>query len=494
MFEKKAFFPLFVLCNICFLVYFLVLGYYNQPATDDYCILNAQVKYGINSSYTFWYQARNGRILPLYLTNTFLNLFQKTGSIFGFTLFMIAGFIFAIHRILNIIQKKHIPKQKLSQWSIFNIATFIFCLFVFNNFKFNTFYWLNASTMYFGGILFLLLGLGEILNNKIRWYSYPFVLFCFLYAGFSTENQALAMVMLFLGIIILNLAIGKKLDWNLSRLFYFATAILCMSFVLLLLAPGSQNRLNSESDLVVTNNSFNIIVSFLNNFTQKLFLLFIEIFLVYLPTILLSLPIIILISRDFISNEPVFKTINIWPFFFVALILIGICIAPTIFIFGFIGPQRVLTGVNAVLLILAIIICFQASVKYHNKLNIKYLTTLSCISLVLFIFNLSIRLSKELPVLQKYSQLEIQKRVELKMAKNGAEKYNYKNPDEFSTPTITETASLFLLKNILPNKYEAWKEIFKHEPILPNIVYPSEITIYQDCIGELYNKKIEIIK
>jgi hypothetical protein len=488
--ENKLFYPLLTLCNICFIAYYLILGYYNQPATDDYCLMAAKKDYGFNSPITYWYIFWNGRIFPLYLSNIFLSIFQKTGSIIWFTIFQIIGFTFAIFRILSIQVKKQRLNQALNTNKIFVISVFIFNILVFNNFKFNTFYWLNAATMYYGGILFYLIGIGEVLNYKTNWYSYPIIVFSFLYAGTSTENHALVMVIIMYSLILLKIIFGKRIDLILTKKYYWASAILLASFIILLLAPGSQVRLEHGYTEISNINFSEKIVVFIKNFSQKYLLFLGEILILYVPIILLIFPIFIKIIID---SNLTYKY-KFWPFLICVLLLLGATIAPTIYVYGFIGAQRVLTIANAILLLLFLIYCLYFVSKNKITFNLKTINILSSVSICCLIVLLAFKTINELPALIKYSNFEIEKRYKLEKAENNETEFNYKNPPEMNTPSVSEKIIGNFLKKISPSKYNAWAETLKFEPILPNIAYPTETKVYETCIGNAYNKSIKFVK
>ncbi len=496
MTQTKLFYSLLAACNFTFLVYFLLLGYYNQPALDDYCVISAQSYYGFNSPITFWYQFWNGRYLPLYFCNLFLSLFVKTDTTIWFTLFLMVGFIFSIYRILSILSKKYLVDKPTNNWHLFNISAFIFNILVYNNFKFNTFFWLNASTMYFGGILFFLIGIGEILANQKKWYSNALIVFSFLYAGCSTENHALVMVMIMVGLIGIKYLFPKKIKINLSPNYYLGTVSLFISFLLLIMAPGSQQRIVSDSAHVTNNGKLTLIIDFFQNFTLKYFQLIGEIILLYLPFVLLVIPIFLSIFNAQISQKIAdsnSKKIQIGPFILALIALIGAAIAPTIYIFGNLGPQRILTIVNVLLLAFTLIICLKVFIKNYKQLNFKLVHQIAIVAILMITAQVGMRIFTETPKLQKYSSFEIEKRKNLNEF-GGKEDFVYQNPEELNTPNISEKIIVYLLEPKYSDQLTPFRKILKHEPILPNIIDEFDIKIYEDCYHGAYRKVVKIRK
>jgi Family of unknown function (DUF6056) len=494
MSQKKIFFSILATCNIVFLIYYLIIGYYNQPALDDYCVIGAQNYWGFNSPISYWYRFWNGRFLPLYLCNIFLTLFTKTNTTIWFTVFLMIGFNFSIYRILSILSKKYLKQTVVEPLILLNISAFIFHVFIYNNFKFNTFFWLNASTMYFGGIMFLLIGIGEVISDKKRWYSYPLVIFSFLYAGCSTENHALVMAVFLFGLIAVKLFFKQKVNFNLNLKYYIGSVSLLISFLLLVSAPGSQHRIVDDSVHMAKSSQFDIILTFFQNFALKYIQLTFEIGLLYLPFAILLIPIFISIfSFIFPKNlvETNAKPFKIWPFFITVSLLIGAAIAPTVFIFGNLGPQRILTIVNAVLLTLLIISTLFYILK-HKNLNSKLVNQLSFAALVLIIFQVGFRIYTEIPVLQEYANFENKKRNEMAQFEGKTNQFQYQNPPELIAPTLSENISMYLLRKFKPENVETWGKIVKHEPVLPNTIDKFDTKIYEECYGVAFGKKIKI--
>ena len=492
--KNKLFYILLATTNVLFLVYYLILGYYNQPATDDYCVMSAQRYYGFHSPVKYWYLFWNARILPLYVSNIFLTLFQKTGTTIWYTISIILGFIFAIYRLLK---NAFINSNTIgSRFFLLNFSLFIFNIFVYNNFKFNTFYWLNASTMYFGGILYFIIGVGEIISPTKKWYSYPLLLISFAYAGTSTENHALVMVLILVGAVATRKIILKKYTPIFEPKLYISTAVISLFFIILISAPGSQHRIVSDALKPANFNFFEKMFGFLQNFTVKYLLFLGEIGLMYLPYFLLAVPVIItLFHKVYSKNLPklFLNKYQLLTAIGILIFLVGAAIAPTIYIFGNIGPQRVLTIANALLLCFGILFTIYWMEKKGSNYSFSKAFQWANISLIIIIFQLIFRIITEYPSVKEYASVEIKNRNIIKAAPEGQRLIEIWLAKSLNTPNLTERFATTLMSKLAPNQLEGWKSILKHEPILPNIPDKFEINVYEECYLGTFKKKIKIL-
>lgn len=492
--KEQIFNKLLLVCNLLFIGYYLFLGYYNQPATDDYCVLSAQRYYGFHSPISYWYLFWNGRILPLYVSNIFLTLFQKTDTTIWYTIVLMGGFIFSINRLLNKYLQKWEGEVQKNCFGILNFAIFIFNVFVYNNFKFNTFYWLNASTMYFGGIMFFLLGLSEIISVDRKWYSYPLIIFSFAYAGTSTENHALVMVLILWGWLFWQKFIAKS---RLGNKFLAATISLSICFLILVAAPGSRHRM--VSDVIQTANPtfFDKVFVFTQNFFIKYLLLLGEIGVMYLPFFMLTLPVFIILFKKYIGNRlpDFYKNLNSIIISLIALVLLlGAAISPTIYIFGNIGPQRVLTIVNALLLTFGLYLIGYVISKFGKSLKLSNLYLFANTSLIIIIFQLVFRIYSEYPTLNKYASQEELNRLVIEKVNSESELVEIKMASPFDTPNLTERIVKPILTKLAPNQADTWNKILKHEPILPNIPDQFETQVYEDCYFGNFKRKVKLMR
>ena len=341
--------------------------------------------------------------------------------------------------------------------------------------------------------MFWLIGIGEIISPIKKAYSYPIILLSMAYAGTSTENHALVMVLLLIFTIIIRTFFIDKPNAFTNKKLYFAAAIITIFFLILIAAPGSQHRIVSDT---IPQNKVGFVPFIFNlfqNFLSKYILLLGEISLMYLPFLAITIPVFLVLFNDFFGERPEKyfpkKTIN-YCITIGLILLVGAAIAPTIYIFGNIGPQRILTVVNALLLAYSLYLVYLTIIYF--KPNLKVLNRLTTIALMLIIIQLGYRFYSEVPTLKNYSAFEIKNRSIISMTPE-TEIPIIKNAATFNTPNLTEQAATYFLSKYAPNQLKNWSKILKHEPILPNIIDQSEIKVYEGCYMGGFRRKVEIV-
>ncbi len=388
--------------NLLSIVYLLILGYYNRLAMDDYCYLTIRNEHGFFSPFTFWYQNYQGRFAPQFFFNMIAKVFDLTHSLLPFTILFLTLFIWVLYKLL----KKIVPV--LSNFELLNLGAFVFSVFVINNYEFNTFFWLNVSAMYFGGVLFLLIGINEILSSKSNFRTYLLIIFCGVYVGSSSETFALIMsILTALALIIFLLRL--KFDYirfisdiHLRKLL-LAFIFCSVSFMIMYLAPGNDVRLK-----ITAINMQQQIPMPLHKFLPAA----LNAFLVFSGSTILKLPVWVLLSLPFLylgvylkDNILFFNKVDylkILPFCFV--IFLWICLLPTVYVQGDIGPGRALTHIAFYMTCFVAFISLLSGLKL--KLNKNYFLWMAMMSLSFWIYIIIGRLINEVPDVKRYAYSE----------------------------------------------------------------------------------------
>ncbi len=400
-FHRLLFYGFFV-ANLLSIIYFVLLGYYNRLAIDDYCYKTAQDEHGFFSPFTFWYQNYQGRFAPQFFINLITNIFGFIHSLLPFTILFQSLFIAIIYKLL----KKISPV--LSNFELLNLSIFIFSLFVINNYEFNTFFWLNVSAMYFGGLLFLLIGINEIISSKSYFWTYLLIIFCGIYVGSSSETFALIWSLIG-GLAIILFIRRTKNDYRLLianihfRKLVVAFIFCSVSFLVMYLAPGNDIRLK-----ITAINMHQQIPLPLN----KLFPATLGAFIVFscytafkLPFwILLSLPFLYLGNylKDKIPYSDKVVQIKLLSLYLAIFLLI--CLIPTVYVQGDIGPKRALTHVSCYITFYVVFVSFVSGLKI--KINKDYIVWLAVISMTFWIFIIINRMKNEMPEVKRYARSE----------------------------------------------------------------------------------------
>lgn len=235
---------LLLFSNLLYLLFILVIGYHNIPQADDYCFIEVNKNYGFFGSIGWWYSNWQGRVMPYIFINFFLGVYTRFGTLFPYTLFITFVYIFSIYSLLKKIIN---PKDSvLSRLFILGLSLTVFNTFLLFHFDTSTFFWINVSTMYFGGVAFFLLGVNQIFSKSKGILSYVVLIFSFLYAGSSSEHFGLISLIL-LGVMLFTIFFGRdKLTVEkrkiIERKLLLSLTVGVVAFLIMYLAPGNNIR------------------------------------------------------------------------------------------------------------------------------------------------------------------------------------------------------------------------------------------------------------
>jgi hypothetical protein len=470
------------IANALSLVYFLTLGYYNRLALDDYCYFSAQNDYGFLSPFTFWYHNYQGRFAPQFLINVITKVYETVHSLLPFTTLLLLLFIWATYKLIRRVM------PFLSFFEILNLSVLSFSIFVINNYEFNTFYWLNASAMYFGGVLFLLFGINAILSSHRNIFTYVMLIFCAIYVGSSSETFAFIWSVIG-GMIILAQLIKIRFDVRtfLTNIHFkkllLAFVFCAISFAIMFFAPGNGVRLkitavNMHQHLPLP---FHQLVPAAIHAFQK----FSVITILKLPFwILFSLPFLYLgntfrdsIKLNFIS----FKRFMLILLCFV--LFLWICLIPTVSALGELGPKRSLTDAAFYITCFIMILSFMAGMKIKViRPGFVWVGMIPIILWTIMIINL---LKNDIPEVKKYAQSEDKRIAYLKTMENKFVKdtllldplYIPVSPD---ADAPTKRLGIKLLGKAISNGFI--NREYTHHPIQPNEIKPAPQDFVNDCI------------
>lgn len=242
--------------NLLYLLFILVIAYNNIPQSDDYCFMVANKHYGFFGSIRWWYNNWQGRFMPYVCINFFLLIYEKIGSLFPYTLFITFVYVFSIyHLLVKIINPE---RSKWSRFFIAGLSLTIFNSLLLFHFDTSTFFWINVSTMYFGGVGFFLLGVNQVFAKSRSLISYAVLIFSFLYAGSSSEHFGLISLILLgiiLGAVFFSkeiLAGGKRKKIIVTKL-WISLLVCVLAFLILYIAPGNNVRRSFFPHLSIMN-------------------------------------------------------------------------------------------------------------------------------------------------------------------------------------------------------------------------------------------------
>lgn len=453
-------FYLLLTANILSLAYFLIFGFYNRPALDDYCYLSAQNENGFLSPFTFWYQNWQGRFAPIFLINAFLKIYDLVPSLLQLTILLLTSFIWVIYKLLSRIL------IYLSRFELLNLSAFVTSVFVINNYEFNTFYWLNASAMYFGGVLCLLIGLNEILSKRANFWHFLALSVCAIFVGSSSETFALIWAGVSGLVLLTGIALKSKVRF--SRLLIaklsLAFAFCLISFMVMYLAPGNAVRLKITS--LAVHQTIPLPLNELSGASMHALVVFCAKTLPKIPIwLLLCFPFVYIGSRLKQNN---WSTVNLKLIIVTFIALVIICLVPTVYVQGNIGPSRALTHVACYITAFLIIISLIIGERLQKRPGLVWI---AAVSVALWILMLIGDIRNNVPEASKYAKSEDTRLTYLRT---------------FENKFVTDTLSLNPLhRPILHEKINDWvfpKQKQLHYVLQPNEIKPPEQDFVNDCI------------
>lgn len=243
-FNLKTILLFLIASNLLYLLFILIIAYHNIPQADDYCFIVAYKQYGFFGSFGWWYNNWQGRFMPYLFINFFLYVYERFGTLLPYTLLMIVLYVYAIYGLL-----KKIIYPVISIWErlfILGLSLTVFNTFLLFHFDTSTFFWINVSTMYFGGVVFFLLGINQVFQKSNGILSYAVLIFSFFYVGSSSEHFGLISLIL-LGVMLWFVFFGKvKLTDDkrkkIVRKLWISLVAGGIAFLIMYLAPGNDIR------------------------------------------------------------------------------------------------------------------------------------------------------------------------------------------------------------------------------------------------------------
>jgi hypothetical protein len=470
--KKTTTFYLLAACNLAFISYLLLIGFYNHYALDDYCFISSYKKNGFHSPVTYWFSAWSARTMPLYMLNLYYVL-AKWGSLLPYTMILLGVYIFAVYRLVN---QLFINISKA--WAL-QLSVLLVGFYVFNNFKFSTFYWLNVSLMYFGGILAFLLLMVQVFSAKNTFWVYLGIVFFAVFAGTSVEHQVLIFVGILFLLVLMQL-IGLVQLPSKPKL-YLATFIMVLGLFYMFLSPSHRARLlvmQSQGRTAVLSAGQIPIVS-----VQKMGLLLVEIAGLYLPFMLPVAVVLAYCLPNFKPNQTITNLLAKVKFWQISLLVFGIIyvsILPGIYVFGGIGPQRILTLMNMLIIIYVVL-----TILYFKQKSINYKyppKAIVYVAMLLILSNLLFRIATGYPVLKRYAHNELHRRsLMYAMDKNTSKPILMPNATPVVVPTFTQYFAEYVYDLIGKKGNLPFYETIQTEILQPNKVDVLDKELNEGC-------------
>ena len=410
MSSRKIFAFFLALSNVAGLIYLLCLACLYMLAQDDHAYLMNFHKYGFNSSFLYWYQNWQGRFGPHYLLNIMFILRGLHVPLLFYYIFILALLTFGTYQLIkNTFIYFNIPvNENLRLLS--NAAGFIVVVSIYVNFEFNTFYWLNASCMYYGGLAFFVYGLSQVLSNNRTPLSFLLVAVSFLYVGSSTENFSFVSIVL-VCIMLMSMAwANRHLPFNLLlknvhvQKAVLAVIICGIAFLIMVSAPGNKVRMHTINLLFAGYKVVPVPFAQLPSAIADNYKILLVLIMAKLPFIIGALPIYAVVgalSRTVVTKA-FFKNSVLAVVGFIVLLMIFIM--PTVYATAGLGPLRSLTFIIPLISTLTFFMAFSAGNIYTRYRN--FLVIISIVALVFWTSAFIHDIGQQVPGLQKYDATE----------------------------------------------------------------------------------------
>jgi len=235
---------LMIIClNLTFIVYFVLIAYFNRLSQDDFDFLSALKENSIFEFVNVVYQNHQGRFISFFIQGLKYSFINATSffhfiPIFHYSIISITLF-YGIKRLCS----------NLSSLLTLNIAVLITSVFVLINFEFSSFFWIASSDfLQFSFPILLYLCLFNKTWNKYITYTLIFLIsFCI--GGSSEAFSPLVLFLLFVTYIGLYFYAKKKQQKELfsliSNRIIFSFVVIFIGFLIVFIAPGNANRMST---------------------------------------------------------------------------------------------------------------------------------------------------------------------------------------------------------------------------------------------------------
>lgn len=228
---------------LAFVLFFLILSYYNRPTYDDLGNIYYAKGKNIFEYVKLFYDQYGGRWTSwayIYVAFAARENFQSIPvSVFIYYAITLFIFIYSAKEIIRIgaynLFKVELDKKTTITFSILFIACFYF--FTFNNIE--AWWYICSSFHYLQGIVFLLLGMGILLKKNLKTTDHFLIAVSFIYVGSGYEMYALIVgSLLFSCIVYLHVKSKNTSFKGLTTAF----VALMLSTVVSVIAPGNAER------------------------------------------------------------------------------------------------------------------------------------------------------------------------------------------------------------------------------------------------------------
>ncbi|HXB38896.1 MAG TPA: DUF6056 family protein [Bacteroidia bacterium] len=231
--------------NFAFITLLLLLGYYNQFASDDYGLIYVKDTYGMWGGAKYMYFNWSTIWTNFLLAFPLIQFLQSTGSLFWYTLILISLLLFSVYKIVSFVFSSF--DITTSTFTLLNFTVLFCATFFFLSFnKGESWFWITCSVEYLFSIVVLLLGICAILNKSVSILNYVIIALLFIFVGSCVLPLVLAA---YVGFICYYCFIFSKNNWGVKKYLVkkisFAFVYFVISSVVMFFGPGKEKRMET---------------------------------------------------------------------------------------------------------------------------------------------------------------------------------------------------------------------------------------------------------
>lgn len=247
--------PLLFCCALTFVVFYLVLSFYNRAASDDIHSIVLYRKLGTVDLLLQFFNSWSGRWTTILY---FCSLLQFADPLQNFHFYVFAYYLVTLVILLFSIQSiiRSMIRKVLKVESD-RITTFTFASVFLGSFYFFTFqatevwWWICSSYVYLQGIVALLAGTALLLKENKKSFHHVLIAICFIYLGGSSEVYVLIIgTLLILFFLLFKYLLRQQFSSFVRGPYFKACLIAILSFLvsalICLSAPGNRNRMKND--------------------------------------------------------------------------------------------------------------------------------------------------------------------------------------------------------------------------------------------------------
>ncbi len=273
---------LIYLSAFVFILFYLVLSFYNRPTNEDVNFISIVKGKSIFEFISWFYSTWCGRWVSssyYYFILSATSVYQHIHYIyFIYYIITICIFIYALNSIIkfgiNKLFHTSIDPKTSTAYSVLFVAGFYFSTFQ----NIEVWWWIFATVDHLQGIIILLLAMALLLKQKKNTWHFILICICFIYLGGSYEVNAMIIGALFL--IAFIYLFRKKIIWfsDFGKQYFFkrfviAFILFLLSFLVSISSPGNMKRGKTyvRDHLLITTQSYantNFPIN-VNEFAQK---------------------------------------------------------------------------------------------------------------------------------------------------------------------------------------------------------------------------------